>query len=126
MKKELAKKLNKIVKEISANKKVMAIYLFGSQVNGRAREDSDVDIAVILKNPTWKDEWKISYNDGLFDIHAFSRLPLIIQFRIFRDGKLLFIRDKDFVRQIYVRTIREYLDFEPFITKYYWSVLKNV
>ena len=41
--------LNYIVERLRKNKNVVAVYLFGSQITGRAREDSDADIAVITK-----------------------------------------------------------------------------
>ena len=127
MKKELADKLNKIVKKISANKKVMAIYLFGSQVTGRAREDSDIDIAVILKNPTEKDEGFVAHFwNGNFDVHCFHKLPLLIQFRVIHEGKLLFLRDREFLRYVWTRTVKKYLDFKPFIHRFYRKVLQNV
>ena len=42
-------KMDKIIENISKNKNVCAIFLFGSQINSRARPDSDWDIAVITK-----------------------------------------------------------------------------
>ena len=126
MNEELSTKLDGLVKKIKTNKNVTAIYLFGSQVTGRARQDSDVDIAVILKNPTWKEEYNISYNDGLFDVHAFSRLPLIIKFRIFSEGKLLFLRDKNYVADVCLNAIKYYRDFEPFFHRFCMGVISNV
>ena len=126
MKMEIKNKLDRLVKELSMNKKVMAIYLFGSRAAGRAREDSDIDIAVILKNPNEKDELKVRKNDGIFDVHAFSSLPLIIQFRVFREGKPLFIRDKVFIKDICLITIKKYHDFAPFFHRFCLGVIQNV
>ncbi|MEK6847475.1 MAG: nucleotidyltransferase domain-containing protein [Nanoarchaeota archaeon] len=103
------------------------IYLFGSQVTGRAREDSDVDIAVILKNPNDKDESFVArfWSDKL-DVHCFHKLPLLIQFRIFKYGKVLFVRDKKFLHMLKVNVLGYYLDFADYINDFYRRALKNV
>ncbi|MBU0761322.1 MAG: nucleotidyltransferase domain-containing protein, partial [Nanoarchaeota archaeon] len=43
MNKELTKKLNSLVKKISQLPNVSAIFLFGSNVSGKTRRDSDID-----------------------------------------------------------------------------------
>ena len=127
MKSETINRLNEIIKKLSQNKKVAAIFLFGSQVNGRAREHSDVDIAVLIKNSNNKDlDFIAKFRNDLFDTHPFHKLPLEIQFRVIRDGKMLFLRDKKSFRLIWVKTIRDYFDFQPFINKFYRRVIANV
>src|SRR3989344_579227 len=95
MNKETEKQMNEIVKRISKIKSVAAIYLFGSQVTGRARLDSDVDIAVLTKNATENEETNISLSGNkLFEIHILAKLPPIIQYRIFKEGILLYVNDE--------------------------------
>ena len=38
--------------------------------------------------------------------------------QVFKDGKLLFVRDKDALDKIKIWTIKEYLDFKPVINKF--------
>ena len=127
MNKEIELKLNEIVKQISKNRKVEAIFLFGSQINGRARQDSDIDIAVLTKNINDDDEWNMAgHGSDKFEIHIFRKLPLIIQFRVIKEGKLLFVRDKKYVRDVSRFVISRYLDFQPFINRFYQRVIENV
>ena len=119
--------LDKIIKNISKLKFVEGIILFGSQVNGKTREDSDVDIAVITKKLTKNQEIKIlGFSSGKFDISIFNKLPLIIQFRVINDGKILFMRSEEYYHQIKYEVIRRYLDFSFFINNFYRRVIKNV
>ena len=127
MDKETKHQLNEIVSRLSENKKVAAIFLFGSAVTGRMREDSDIDIAVLMKDATDDEENHIyGYGNEKFEVHSFNKLPLEIQFRILRDGKLLLIKNKDFLKITWLKIIRDYLDFEPFISNFYRRVIKNV
>lgn len=119
--------LKKIVSEISKLDYVSCVFLFGSQVNGRERSDSDVDITVLTKGASEKEELDVmSYGSDLFDVSAFSRLPLVVQYRVLKEGKMLFCRDKKNLRDIKVKILRLYLDYAVFINNYYLRVIRNV
>jgi len=107
----------KIAKEIAKHKCVKAIYLFGSQATGKTHTLSDIDICVITNGVEFGG---LGGSDNL-DIVYFHRLPLIIQFRVFRDGKLLVIKDKDFVDKIKIVTLNKYLDYKHIIDRYVWE-----
>jgi predicted nucleotidyltransferase len=116
-----------IAKEISKKSGVIAVVLFGSQVNGRAREDSDIDIVVITNQITSAQEADIlGYSSDKLDISLFSRLPLIIQFRVVKEGKILKCNDKQNLNKIYIETTRKYLDYTPLLNKFYKQVLYHV
>ena len=126
MDKETEKRLNDIIKKISKIRSVSAIYLFGSQVNGRARGDSDIDIAVLTKGSKNEDDWNItSIGDEKFEIHVFNKLPLLIQFRVLSEGNLLFVRNKKHLHETRFRVIKYYLDFSDFINKFYVRAIEN-
>jgi len=59
MSEEMRKELNKYVKLISAFTGVLQIYLFGSYVNGEPKENSDVDLMIIVENNM--DPFKTAY-----------------------------------------------------------------
>ena len=127
MNKETEKQMNEIVKRISKIKSVAAIYLFGSQVTGRARLDSDVDIAVLTKNATENEETNISLSGNkLFEIHILAKLPPIIQYRIFKEGILLYVNDEKCLNEVKAKVIITYLDFLPFLNRFSWGVINNV
>ena len=126
MNKETEYKLNELVIRISKNRKVAAIFLFGSAVTGRMREDSDIDIGVLMKDASDDEENGIyGYGNEKFEVHSFNKLPLEIQFRILRDGRLLLIKNKDFLKFTWLKVVKNYLDFEPFISNFYRKIIKN-
>src|SRR3989338_1867020 len=117
--------LNAVVANLKKLPYVQAIILFGSQARGTARQDSDIDIAVITREATEEQEWDIVEKTDELDINTFSRLPLIIQFRVIKEGKILFIRNREVLEEVQLKTIRNFLDFEPFIERMCRSVIAN-
>lgn len=123
----IEKKLKYLVDRIACSKKVSAIFLFGSRVTGRARSDSDFDIAVLTKNMPAKDEKEITgLGDDVFDIHIFSQLPLLIQFRVLKEGKILYSKSEKDIYDTKVDVFRRYLDFSSRMNLFYRKVLRNV
>lgn len=108
---ELNEKISKIIKVIKSHPNVIAIYLFGSHVKGEATPLSDIDIAVILENPTPESEADIgSLSSPEIDVVLFHRLPLHIKYEVFKYGKEIFVRDEEKLLEIKLKVMREYLD----------------
>lgn len=127
MEKELEDKLAQRVGRISRLNYVTAIFLFGSQIHGKARKDSDIDLVVIIHKPTREKELEvIGLGDDLFDISLLNKLPITIQFRVIKEGRLLFERDKKAVHEARVRIFRTYLDYSVFLKRFYRRMLTNV
>ncbi len=121
------KYINLIVKNISRLNGVSAIFLFGSQSNGKSRDDSDIDIAVLTKDISRKKELEIiGYGNEKTDISIFSNLPLIIQFRVLNEGRLLFSKNQKDIHDIKIKVFRDYLDYSVFINNFYKRIIKNV
>lgn len=118
--------LKAVVAQLKKLPYVQAVILFGSHARGTARQDSDIDLAVVTNEATEKEEWDIIEKTDDFDISSFSRLPLVIQFRVIKEGKLLFVRNKKELHLLYMKKIHDYLDFEPFIEEFYRRVIHNV
>lgn len=124
---EYQNNLDKVVGGLSSLAFVKAVILFGSRVNGNAREDSDIDIAVLTEKISRDQEAKIlGFSSENFDISIFDCLPLIIQFRIIKNGNMIFCRDEDYYHEVKFNVIRKYLDFSVFINNFYKKVIKNV
>jgi predicted nucleotidyltransferase len=104
----------RIAENIAKNKHVKAIYLFGSQATGKTHILSDIDLCVITDG---KEFGGLGGSDNL-DIVYFHWLPIQIQFRIFKEGKPLVMKDKDFINDIKVLTLKRYLDIRPLIRRY--------
>ncbi len=124
---EKLKIANEIVKKLYKIREVIAIILFGSQATGKARSDSDVDIAVMTKTNDDKIRSKIiREGDEIVQVSHFNTLPLEIQFRVIKEGKVLFCKDEDELKNQVKKTILRYLDFDFFLTKFYRRKLENV
>ncbi len=117
---EKLKIANEIVKKLYKIKEVIAIIMFGSQATGKTRPDSDVDIAVITKSDSDK-ERSITIEQGneIVQVSHFNTLPLEIQFRVIKEGKVLFCKNEDELKNQVKKTILRYLDFDFFLTKFY-------
>ena len=118
------KDIEKIAREISKIKNVEAIYLFGSQSRGNTGPLSDIDICII-GGLTEKEKSRVYYfsSDNL-DISFFEQLPIIIQFRILKEGKKLFVRDRNKIDELKIRIIKNYIDFKYVINAYCKEILK--
>ncbi len=119
--------VDNVVESLSHHKKVIALYLFGSQLTSNARKDSDIDIAVVMDKPNRKEELEImGYCSDKIDISILHRLPLAIQFRVLKEGKLLYCNNSLKLHRIKIFVIKYYLDFASFINKFYRRVIDNV
>lgn len=103
-----------IAKEVAKNKHVKAVYLFGSYASGKTHILSDIDLCIITDG---NENVKYPLTDNL-DVSYFHRLPLIIQFRVLREGMPLIINDEKFVLKVKSRILREYIEFLPSINKF--------
>ncbi len=108
-------RVEKIVDELSRNERVIAVYLFGSMASGRARPYSDIDICVVSEPGDKGEILCLSSKD--VDIVLFFDLPLGIRYRIIKEGKLLYLKDRLKLHRIAVRAVKEYLDFKPVIER---------
>ncbi len=108
---ELNEKISKVIEIIKSHPNVVAIYLFGSHAKGEATPLSDIDIAVILENPTPESEADIgSLSSPEIDVVLFHRLPLHIKYEVFKYGKEIFVRNEEKLLEIKLKVTREYLD----------------
>lgn len=110
----------KLLKELKRIKEVKAIYLFGSHAAGKATPISDIDICAITDRDISKDKKAdiTSCSNDKLDISVFWDLPIMIRYRVLKEGKPLFERDKKFLHNITIATLREYLDFKPVIERF--------
>lgn len=86
---------------------VKAAILFGSHAKGRQRKDSDIDICVITEPAG---DTPLELSSKKFDISLFHRLPLMVRYRVFRDGRVLFNKDDRLLTKLRFWTITHYLD----------------
>lgn len=85
----------------SAIPELKAVYLYGSRASGKARPDSDYDIAVLAAEPL---EGKESFfrlqlelaglTDSGVNLVDLRSLPIVLQFEVLRGRKRLFCADR--------------------------------
>lgn len=116
--------VKKITDKLKKIEDVKAIYLFGSFVTKKFSILSDLDICVITKNDIL-DEKKVgitTLSSDKIDISIFWELPIFIRFQVLKEGKIIFNRDSNFLHDVRIKTITEYLDFKPVIKRFAESV----
>lgn len=115
--------IEKIAEKIAKIKNVEAVYLFGSYARGTSGPLSDIDLCVIGNLSLKEERDALSELSDNLDISFFNRLPIYIKIRVFKEGKMLIVNDKEAIDRRKFQTIQEYLDFMPLINKYIREVL---
>ncbi len=102
--------IKKVVDGLKKYPEVAAVILFGSYAKGKAKPLSDIDLAVLVREPDKKIEAEIAgFSSATVDVVNFHRLPLYIQFEVLKHGKIVFVRDDNYFRQIKKEVLRAYL-----------------
>lgn len=117
------KNLRPLVNKLRKNKKVCAIILFGSYAKNKATPISDLDICIISKRLSEKEKtWIDACGSEKIQIVFFDELPLPVQFRVFKEGRVIYQRDQAFVNSLRAETISRFLDFKPILVNYFKKV----
>ena len=95
--------------------------LFGSGARGTTHWRSDIDIAIGLRADTSLTTRELgalvsdleAAAGRSVDLVELERAPAPLAYRIFRDGMILFSRDRRALADRKARAIFEYLDFKP-------------
>ncbi len=106
---------------------VVGAYLFGSVARGTPSAASDIDVAILLREPD---------RDGLMGIRfaleraleeatgmtaqvvVLNQAPPDLIHRVLRDGRILIDRDRAFRIRFEVRSRNEYFDLLPILNRY--------
>ena len=102
---------------------VVLAYLFGSVATGRAREGSDVDVAVVLEPSLPPERYlelslelarRLSTASGVggIEVVVLNDAPLPLRGRAVSERVVLFSRDEPFRVRFESRVLREFLDFQ--------------
>ena len=122
----LESRLTTLGTRFSGFPEVVAVYLFGSAARGARRKRSDIDIAILTrKGGTSRSHGKgrslVDYVqtacDALgtdhVDVVLLDRSPVVLRHEVFREGKLLLVRDPEALSRFRQESSREYLDTIP-------------
>jgi predicted nucleotidyltransferase len=106
---------------VEADSRIVFAFVFGSSARGTSHSHSDVDVAIELRPDVHLGALEIG---GLVsalesaaarpvDLVLLNEAPSPVAYRVFRDGHLMFVRDKAALAARRANAILEYLDFKP-------------
>ncbi|NLW22572.1 MAG: nucleotidyltransferase domain-containing protein [Tissierellia bacterium] len=106
---------------------IIFAYIFGSYAREKIRKDSDLDIAVYLREEMDIDtylEIKMQLSEICkreVDLILLNEAPPLLKFQIYKNNVLLFSRDKSIETRFKVRTLFEYSDMKRYLDLSYNS-----
>lgn len=98
---------------------VVVAYLFGSRAAGHPREDSDVDVAVLLRDDDHEALLRLAADLSRalaplpVDVVDLRTAPDALAYRVLKAGTLLVSRDDRLRLAHWVRVVDRYLDMAP-------------
>jgi len=113
--------INRLLKAAKKDSEVLAVILFGSRARGEAARD--VDVCLVLDPEKLKDiniakkglEYILKFD---LHIHIYQELPLYIQIRILKEGKIELVKDEDKLYEIAIKTSQLFDEFQPRYMQY--------
>jgi len=119
--------LSDLTRSLSQFPAVIAVILYGSAARMTTTPLSDIDVCVVTSPGLYAEEWEsiMSYTGPAPDLVVFQDLTPSVRYRVIREGKVLFCRDRKALHRIKAGTLREYLDLQPLIDRNARRILKN-
>lgn len=122
-------RLADLVRRLSADARVEAVWLFGSRARGEADALSDVDVAVLAADSpapgepaSLELEWLDIANETLrtdeVSLVVLNRAPLVLRHEVLRGARLLFARSPEVAADFELGTVRAFLDFRAHLDEY--------
>ena len=115
---------------------VIAVYLFGSYASKQCGDASDIDLAILCDftiHPEHFFNLEMKYFKELsrlipknLDVVILNRRGELLTYEVFRNGKLIFERDRDTRIAFQVRRICDYLDFVPLMQQMRQGMMKKL
>jgi predicted nucleotidyltransferase len=120
-----------IARVMDADPRIAYGLVFGSTGRGEARTGSDLDVAVGLVSDVEIDALGIGRlvsdleraSGQTVDLVLLREAPPALAYRAFRDGVVVFVRDRPAMVERRVRAILDYLDYRPFESAFVRGVL---
>lgn len=126
--------ITQAVRHVAKEIAISYALVFGSASQGSLRPDSDIDIAakfegeITLFGTIARVARTLQSVPGFRPVHVIglNDAPLLLKYEIFATGKPVYIEDEHEYFEDRVRTIIEYLDYEPFIRMHYRRIVEEV
>jgi predicted nucleotidyltransferase len=113
--------------KLAADANVAAVYLFGSRARGTARDESDIDLGLLLQSAPpasllaqpFELQAELSRELGApVDIVVMNTAPVDLVHRILRDGRMVLEQDRSRRIAFEVKARNQYFDLLPILQRY--------
>ena len=111
--------LNQLVAWAQNQEEILALYLYGSQTQGRANALSDIDIGVLVRpdlprSQVWRleDQWASRWPEYI-DIRILNLAPPPFRYEVTAQGQRLWAADVNMVAETESLIWRQYWDIQP-------------
>ena len=120
--------LARLTRALSPREEILEAYLFGSRARGRARRDSDVDVAVYVdearvRAAAWgyradlTTDLMVALGTNDVDVVVLNRASILLYHRVLRDGVRVLSRDLRATTTRAGQALSRYFDFLPQLDK---------
>jgi uncharacterized protein len=120
---------------VGTDTSVLAAFLFGSHAAGKARGDSDIDVAILLAEPSAPTSrkatlWRLIQALGCelpaerVDLVLLNDAPPKLAFHVLKHGRVATVRDAVALHRLRVRTYSLHADYEP-IERFFRKITKQ-
>ena len=112
--------------------KIVFAYIFGSYAKGNVRENSDIDIAIYLKDNIDTHEYldmKMEISEALkreVDLVILNDTTPLLKYEIYKNNILLFTNDKVMESKYKVKTLFEYNDMKRYLDLSYDKTIERL
>jgi len=123
--------LAKVKKELQTDPRILALYLYGSQANGNAKKDSDIDLGVLLhqdKNYSLLEEGGLSVKLarlGNIHVNILNDKSPLFRFKAIYPQKVIFCTSNGERADFEVATRNEYEEIEPYLNEAYQASVEK-
>ena len=133
---DVDRRIPRFIDALAADERVDAVWLFGSRARNEADALSDIDLAVLTRadldaSAAWNAqlEWATRAAEVLgtdeVAVQLLNRLPVALRHAIVKDAQLLWSRTPEVAADFVARTVKEYLDFRPYLDRYDRDLLRQ-
>ncbi|TJX15176.1 nucleotidyltransferase domain-containing protein [Tissierella creatinini] len=111
---------------------IIFAYIFGSFVTGNFRNDSDIDIAIYIKEDISSEvymEIKMKLTEICkreIDLIILNSATTLLKFEIYKNNILLFAKDKNKESGFKIKTLFEYNDMKRYLDLSYESTIERL
>ena len=124
--------INKCREILIQYEKIIFAYIFGSYAKDNIRKDSDIDIAIYLKDSIGTYEYldmKMKLSEALkreVDLVILNDATPLLKYEILKNNILLFTNDKSIESKYKVKTLFEYNDMKRYLDLSYEKTIERL